>query len=293
MTRACERLVIDPRRRRRAILCAIRAARERLTLSIFRCDGGVVLRALAAAAERGVQVRVLMTARARAAGKNLDALHGRLAGRGIDVRRFAGGMKYHAKYLVADGRLALVTTANLTARCFDRTCDFSLVTRDQAVVTGLSELFDADWAGRAVRFTGAQRERLIVGPDQEPRERFATLMREARQRIRIVDAKLTDPRIVELLDERQRAGVTVERARRRHLRPLRRHGKLLIVDGGAAVLGSLALSARALDGRRELAVVVRDPRLLAGLDAFWRTHVAPRPSDAGAGLAAPLMEMAP
>ena len=292
MTRACERLVIDPRLRRRAILSAIRAARVRLTLSIFRCDDAVVLQALAAAADRGVHVRVLMTARARAAGKNLDALHARLAGHGIDVRRFAGGMKYHAKYLVADGRLALVTTANLTARCFDRTCDFSLVTRDPAVVSGLNELFDADWAGRAVKFTDAQRERLIVGPDQEPRERFATLVREARQRIRIVDAKLTDPRIVELLDERHRAGIAVERARRRQLRPLRRHGKLLIIDGGAAVLGSLALSARALDSRRELAVVMRDPQLLAGLDAFWRTHVAPRPSDAGAALVAPPMELA-
>ena len=77
-----------------------------------------------------------MTARARAAGKELDALQAWLSGRGIDVRRYAGGMKYHAKYLVADGRLALVTTANLTARCFDRTCDFTLVTRDPAVVVG-------------------------------------------------------------------------------------------------------------------------------------------------------------
>jgi cardiolipin synthase len=274
--RACERLVIVPRLRRRTIVAAIRAARARLVLSIFRCDDRAVLRALADAARRGVQTSVLMTARARAAGKDLDALHAWLIASGIEVRRFAGGMKYHAKYLVADTRLALVTTSSYTARCFERTCDFTLVTRDPTVVSGLRKLFDADWNGRPVTFTDAQRARLIVGPEHEPRHRFAALVCEARHRVRILDAKLADPHIVGLLEDRQRAGVIVERARRRHVRPLRRHGKLLTVDGVAAAIGTLALAVGALERRRELAVVTRDPQLLAALDGFWRTHVSGR-----------------
>jgi cardiolipin synthase A/B len=285
----CERLVIVPRLRRRTIVGAIRAARVRLVLSIFRCDDRAVLQALADAARRGVHTSVLMTARARAAGKDLDTVQAWLAASGIEVRRFAGGMKYHAKYLVADARLALVTTSSYTARCFDRTCDFTLVTRDPAVVSGLSELFDADWNGRPVRLTEAQRARLIVGPEHEPRHRFGALLCEARRRVRILDAKLADPHIVGLLEDRQRMGVFVERARRRHMRPLRRHGKLLIVDDAVAVIGSLALSTGALERRRELAVVTRDPRLVAELDAFWRTHVSTRDAEAGTkGLAAGL-----
>ena len=274
---ARERLVIAPRLRRRTIVAAIRAARERLVLSIFRCDDRVVLQALAAAAARGVHVRVLMTARARAADHDLAALEAWLDDRGIDVRRYDGGMKYHAKYLVADAQAALVTTLNLTRRCFTRTCDFMLVTGDAAVLSGLIELFEADWQRRPVRFTAAQRERLIVGPNHQPRERLAALVHEARARVRILDAKLADPRIVALLDDREAAGIAVEHARRRDVRPLRRHGKLLIIDNHVAVIGSLALSAHALDRRRELAVVTRDPRLVAELDAFWRTHVARRP----------------
>jgi cardiolipin synthase len=277
---ACERLVIAPRLRRRTIVGAIRAARARLVLSMFRCDDRAVLQALADAARRGVHTSVLMTARARAAGKDLDAVHAWLAASGIEVRRFTGGMKYHAKYLVADARLALVTTSSYTARCFNRTCDFTLVTRDLAVVSGLSELFEADWHGRPVRFTDAQRARLIVGPEHEPRHRFAALVCEARHRVRILDAKLADPHIVGLLADRQQAGVIVERARRRHVRPLRRHGKLLIVDDAVAVIGSLALSARALERRRELAIVTRDSRLVAHLDGFWRTHVSGRDAEA-------------
>jgi len=291
--RACERLVIAPRLRRRTIVGAIRAARARLVLSVFRCDDRAVLQALADAARRGVHTSVLMTARARAAGTDLDALHAWFAASGIEVRRFAGGMKYHAKYLVADTRLALVTTASYTTRCFNRTCDFTLVTRDPSVVSGLRELFDADWNGRPVTFTEAQRARLIVGPEHEPRHRFAALVCEARHRVRILDAKLADPQIVGLLDNRRRAGVIVERARRRHVRPLRRHGKLLIVDGTTAAIGSLALSVGGLERRRELAVVTRDPRLVADLDAFWRTHVSGRDAEAYASALALGRELAP
>jgi cardiolipin synthase A/B len=271
-----ERLVIDSRLRRRTILAAIRAARQQLLLSIFRSDDRAVWQALASAARRGVRVRVLMTPHARAAGTALDDLQARLASHGIDVRRYAGGMKYHAKYLVADEHLAVVTTANLTGHCFEHTCDFTLVTCDADVVAGLGELFAADWDARPVRLTAAQRARLIVGPDHAPRDRFAAIVSAARRRIRILDSKLADPRILELLESRRHAGVAVERARRRDVRPLRRHGKLLLVDGGVAVLGSCALSTRALEHRRELAVITRDPRLVAQLDRFWRIHVAHR-----------------
>jgi phosphatidylserine/phosphatidylglycerophosphate/cardiolipin synthase-like enzyme len=233
-----------------------------------------VLHALANAAARGVQVRVLLTPRARAGARDLDALHTWLTNHGVEVRRFASGMKYHAKYLVADERLALVTTLNLTARCFERTCDFTLITRDPAIVSGLIELFAADTEGRAVRLTAEQRERLIVGPDQQPRERFASLVRAARRSVRILDAKLADPHLVALLEERARRGITVDRARRRDVRPLRRHGKLLIVDSDTAVIGSLAMSTRGFEQRRELAIVTRNPALVTELDAFWHAHVS-------------------
>ena len=233
-----------------------------------------------------------MTAHARAAGRDLDALHAWLARHGVEVRRHGGGMKYHAKYLVADEQLAVVTTFNCTARCFTRTCDFTLVSRDAAVVSGTERAL-CRGLGPAVRLlhdcaAGALDRRT----DHGPRERFAALVREAARRVRLLDAKLSDPEIVALLDERQRSGIRVETARRRDVRPLRRHGKLLIVDDTVAVLGSLALSARALDERRELAIVIREPRLVAELDAFWRTHVLPYRHVAPAAATAEPLELA-
>ena len=82
------------------------------------------------------------------------------------------------------------------AKCFARTCDFVLVTRDPAVVSGLTALFAADWADQPAMLTDAQRERLIVGPDGDPRARVRGLLHDARQRIRLLDTKLTDPAIL-------------------------------------------------------------------------------------------------
>jgi len=287
-----EYLVIEPARRRRAVLGVIRFARRRLVLSIFRCDDAPVLQALAGASARGVAVSAIVTARARAATRDLDRVCDWLTARGIEVRRSGAPAKYHAKYVVADERVGLVTSLNYTAKCFTRTCDFLLITRDPAVVSGLTALFDADWAGQPASLTVAQRERLIVGPDGDPRARVQGLLHDARQQIRLLDTKLTDPAIRRALDDRRDAGVEVEIARRRTLRPLRAHGKLLLIDDRAALVGSLALSPTSLDRRRELAIVLRDPRLVAALGAFWHSHCDPAHTSTGLGTPAPAAELA-
>ena len=51
---------------------------------------------------------------------------------GVTVHRFKPSSKYHAKYMVADGKAAIVATQNLTRKCFNRTRDFLLVTQDAA-----------------------------------------------------------------------------------------------------------------------------------------------------------------
>ena len=269
---ALDRLVIEPGQRRRAVVGLIRSAQRHLVLSIFRCNDKAVLTALAAAVDRGVQVRSIMTNHPNASAADLDRLSKWLREHGIAVRRHTSSMKYHAKYIVADDATALVTSLNLTARCFERTCDFLLFTKDAEVVAGLNAVFATDWAGDAAALAPAQLERLIVGPDYAPRDRFAALLLSARRRIRLLDARLTDPFMRQLLESRRRAGVTVEIKRRKELRPLDSHGRLLVVDDTIAVIGSFALSTAAFERRRELAVVSREPAVLRALDAFWREH---------------------
>src|ERR1700682_3003567 len=98
-----ERLILEPGERREAVLQLIRGARERLVLSVFRCDDFKILDALAGAVRRGVRVRALLTQRAKNWDKRLQELEVFLDSMGAEVYRYAGAHnKYHAKYIVAD-----------------------------------------------------------------------------------------------------------------------------------------------------------------------------------------------
>ena len=144
-----ERLVLNPAERKAALLNVIGAARRRLVLSLFRCDDFSILDALAAALERGCEVEAILTKRAKGGKKRLKKLWGALEEMGAVVTRYADPVvKYHAKYLVADGTTAVITTLNPTRKCFTRTWDAVLITEDPSVVKGLLTLFRADSAGK-------------------------------------------------------------------------------------------------------------------------------------------------
>src|SRR5215468_9883337 len=55
---------------------------------------------------------------------------------------------------------------------------------------------------------------------------------------------------------------------------LRSHGKMMLVDGEQAIVGSLALTALSLDFRREVALLVDEPSAVAELDQLFRSIAA-------------------
>jgi phosphatidylserine/phosphatidylglycerophosphate/cardiolipin synthase-like enzyme len=266
MAACTDRIAITPAERRRAVLEIIAAARSRLILSLFRCDDFDVLDALVAALSRGVTIDVLMTDRAKGGRKRLDQISMVLADSGATLHCYGDPVvKYHAKYIAADGRLALIGSANWTRKCLGETCDFVLTTSDGEVAKALECLFASDCTGGPAP-AGAGHDRLIVGPEQA-RDRLAALLRSARRRIDIVDPKLTDPGMRSLLAEQRAAGVRVM-CHGRDVGGLVAHGKLIVVDGCVAVIGSLSLCAIHLSFRRELAVITEDADVLRSLNAF-------------------------
>ena len=264
-----EQLILDPAARKPALLDLIGSARRRLVLSLFRCDDLTVLDALASALERGVEVEAVLTKRAKGGKKRLKKLWGALEEMGAVVTRYADPVvKYHAKYLVADNTTAMITTLNPTRKCFTRTWDAILITRDPAVVKGLVTLARADAAGRPLPRRPLSR-RLIVGPERS-REEIRGLIAGAKHSIRILDHKLSDPDLVALLRERRQDGVTVSVVGKHPIRGFAPHGKMMIIDESRAILGSTALSTLSLDFRREVSVVVHDPALVKHLNMSYQ-----------------------
>jgi phosphatidylserine/phosphatidylglycerophosphate/cardiolipin synthase-like enzyme len=258
-----DRLVWAPEGRKAAVLDVIRRASSRLRLSLFRCSDADIFEALAQATARGVAVEVLMTSRAKGGKPKLEILWRRLEATGARVHPYCDPVvKYHAKYLVADDGPALVASLNFTPKCFERTCDALVVTHDPDVVQSLQRMLDADCRGMALPEDTSPR--LIVGPERARRQ-LTELIGNARSSIRLIDAKLSDPDLVALLNARRAEGLSVEVFGAKQIAGLKSHGKIMLIDERTAVVGSLALAALSLDFRREVAIRVEEPSAVAAV----------------------------
>jgi phosphatidylserine/phosphatidylglycerophosphate/cardiolipin synthase-like enzyme len=266
-----DRVVTAVDDRKSVIVDVIRNARETIVLSLFRCNDTDIFDELTRATKRGVKVEALMTSRAKGGKKKLRKLWDALEAAGVSVQPYTEPVvKYHAKYLVADDGPALVTSLNFTKKCFAKTCDAVVVTHDPAVIHGLRTLIAVDRA-RAPLPDSIPR-RLLIGPERA-RLQFTELFQQAKSSIRLIDAKLSDPDLVTLLNARRDAGVTVHAYTSKQLGALKSHGKIILIDDRLAVIGSLALAAISLGFRREVAIMVEDRdavadvvRLFASLD---------------------------
>jgi phosphatidylserine/phosphatidylglycerophosphate/cardiolipin synthase-like enzyme len=264
-----DRLIVSIEQRREAVLDVIRQARQRITLSLFRCTDDQVFAELTAAVRRGVAVEVLVTSRAKGGKKKLAKLWSTLERTGAAVKPYTDPVvKYHAKYLVADDGPAIVASLNFTKKCFKKTCDALVVTYDRAVVADLRRLWTADCAREPV--PADLTERLINGPERARRQ-FTALIHGARTSIRLIDAKLSDPDLVSLLNEKRANGMDVQVFSAKQLGDLKSHGKIMLIDDRTVVVGSLALAALSLDFRREVAIVVTEPSAVAEAVELFRT----------------------
>jgi phosphatidylserine/phosphatidylglycerophosphate/cardiolipin synthase-like enzyme len=256
-----DRVVIAPPERRQAVLDVIDQARESIILSLFRCNDGKVLEALARAVARGVTVDVLMTQRAKGGTKKRYKLWAAVEATGASVHPYSDAVvKYHAKYLVADDGPSIVASLNFTKQCFKRTIDAIVVTHDPAVASGLRMLMEADRDNH--QLPPNLPARLVIGPERA-RRKYRAIIQGAQRRVLILDRKAGDPALFSLLKARREAGIEITLFDQKELGGLRSHGKIMLVDDAVAVIGGLSLNALGLDFRREVAIVVDEPDAVA------------------------------
>jgi cardiolipin synthase A/B len=268
-TEPTDRLVLAPEGRRKAILELLRSAEREIILSLFRCDDLTVVDELAAAVNRGVRVRVLITQRARGWKEKLKDLTLLLRSFGAEVRPYESPVtKYHAKYVVSDDCQALVMSLNFTRKCFESTCDFLVFTEQPAVVSGLKTLFENDYHSPSSPLPDLT-NRLIIGPNHA-RQRLMDILSEARNSIHIMDHRVTDPQFLALLAEKHRQGVPVQVLGNGTMGGVVWHGRMILVDEKTAIIGSIHLSPPSLDSRREVAIVVEDPNLVSELYDYFQ-----------------------
>lgn len=260
------------------IVTAIRSARKKIDVFIFRIDHREIERALAQAVLRGVTVRALIAHTNRGGEARLRKLEQRLLASGVLVSRTSNELvRYHAKYMIADSVLHLFGF-NFTKIDIDKSRSFAIATRDGRSVQEATRLFESDVLRQPYSPGGSN---LVISPDNA-RQTLAAFIRGARQELAIYDAKVQDPAMIKLLKERAAKGVTVrvlgnvegkEGGIDARAPAMRMHVRAIIRDGTRAFVGSQSLRKEELDERREVGLIITNPtvarKLLQIFEADW------------------------
>ena len=266
------KLLVQPDDGLRLLVKAISNAARNIEIVIFRFNQREIERALANAVTRGVSVHALIAHTNRAGEENLRKLELRLLAAGVSVARTANDLeRYHDKLMLVDRRELYILAFNWTYADIERSRSFGVITRRPALVQEAARLFEAD-ARRHPYHPGPGN--LVVSP-VNARKLLSGFIKGTRKRLIIYDPKVSDPAMIGLLKERCRAGVDIKILGRltreipgvavRKLAPMRLHTRTMVSDGNLVFVGSQSLRALELDGRREVGVIFRDPKIAARL----------------------------
>ena len=132
-------LVVSPTNAREQLLALVRGARVSLDLYAEVLRDPQLLEALAAAVERGVRVRIIVSPSADFAAE-MEAL----AASGVEIR-LASSLYIHAKLIVADGERAFIGSQNLSATSLDQNRELGIIVDDPVNLSRLTRTFAIDF----------------------------------------------------------------------------------------------------------------------------------------------------
>ncbi len=278
-------LLIQPDDGIASLLAGIRSAKKSIEIAIFRFDRAEIEAGLKAAVARGVSVSALIAYTNRGGEINLRKLEMRLLEVGVAVSRTADDLvRYHDKLMIIDRRLLYVLSFNFTHLDIDHSRGFGIVTRKVRFVHEAVKLFEADTARKPYTPT---LDSFVVSP-ANARKLLATFIHKAKRQLLIYDPLIADSAMLRILSERTKAGVEIKVIGRvskrnpdlevRNLAGLRLHTRTIIRDRRQAFVGSQSLRRAELDSRREVGIIVREPKAVNGLvqtfEADWERKEA-------------------
>jgi cardiolipin synthase A/B len=274
------RLIVQPEDGVVPIVAGIRSAKNSIDMPIFRLDHIEVDKAIKSAVKRGVIVRTLIAHTNSGGEKGLRKLEQRLLATGATVSRTDDDLvRYHAKFMIIDGRVLYLMGFNYTHLDIDRSRSFAIVANNRRLVQEAIKLFEADFNRHPY---SAGLKQLLVSPENA-RAELANLLRDAKKQLLIYDVRITDNAMVRILKERAKAGVEIRMMGKLQKKDLdariekfpgKLHARAIIQDGKKAFIGSQSLRRLELDERREVGVIFTDPRVVKQLIAVFESDWA-------------------
>lgn len=272
-------LIVQPGDGIKPILKAIEGAKTTIDIVIFRFDLKPVEKAIEAAVSRSVNVRALIAHTNSGGEKRLRQLEMRMLQAGVTVTRTADDLaRYHGKLMIIDREELHVYGFNFTGLDV-KSRSLGVIARDRRVVQEALRLFESDVARQEFE---PDADGFVVSPENA-REQLATFIKRAKKSLVIWDPKLADPQMLRLLTQRAKMGVDIrvigkvaKRAPgtlRVQKSPTRLHVRAAVRDCSEAFVGSQSLRALELDGRREVGILTKDPKVVKAIadlfEADW------------------------
>jgi len=262
-------LLVQPESGVNPLISAIKKAKRQVDIIVFRADLKELQKALEGAVGRGVAVHALIAHTNRGGEKRLRKLEQALLAAGVTVSRTGDDLiRYHGKMMIVDQTTLFVLGFNFTDLDIFKSRSFGLVARHKGLVQEAGRLFAADTL-RQPYVPGL--ETFIVSPESS-RARLGAFLKGARSQLCIYDPKIADGMMLKLLQERAKAGVSVRVLGKvtsrgdgllaEKLPKLRLHVRAILRDDRQLFIGSQSLRPAELDRRREIGVVVRDPKVI-------------------------------
>jgi cardiolipin synthase A/B len=264
-------LIVQPAGGTKPILTAIERSKSTVDIVIFRFDLKSVEKALESAVKRGVAVRALIAHTNSGGDKRLRQLELRMLDAGVTVTRTADDLtRYHGKLMILDREELHVYGFNYTTLDV-KSRSLGVIVRDRRYVQEALRLFESDVLRQEFE---PSIDGFVVSPENA-REQLATFIKRARKTLVIWDPKLSDPQMIRLLTQRAKMGVDIrvigkvaKRAAgtlRVQKSPMRLHVRAAVRDGNEAFVGSQSLRALELDGRREVGLMTKDPKVVKAI----------------------------
>jgi phosphatidylserine/phosphatidylglycerophosphate/cardiolipin synthase-like enzyme len=286
---ASGRLIVEPDDGETPFRQAIASATSSVWVEMYLLTDTNIINALEEAANRGVDVRVLLEMHPLGGDptgpqRTFDTL----AAAGVHMKASNTLYRFtHEKAIIVDGATVYVMTCNLTKSALGGTSsatnrEYAIVDTNADEVREAQTIFQADWDRTQPRLTDPN---LLVSP-MNSRPKLEQLLQSAKSSLIVEEEEMYDADMEDQLIAAAKRGVAVQVVlpaptdpsaasdvprltqagiHVRYSQTLYMHAKMIVADGARAFVGSENFSGTSLDGNRELGIIVADPVALAQL----------------------------
>lgn len=288
-------VLVQPEAGEHTITDAIRAAKNSVWLEMYLLTDRNIIRALEDAANRSIDIRVMLEPHPFGGGSPLRTID-ELKAAGIKVQEASPAFPLtHEKGMIIDNKTAYIMTSNFTRSALGGSSavtnrEYDIIDTNPQDVQAVTAIFNDDWTRTPAQFTDPN---LVVSPINS-RNAFTALITSAHSTLLIEAEEMQDSTIAQAIASAAQHGIHVQvilpapsspsgdsnnqgislitqaGVQVREDTHLYMHAKIIIVDGKEAFVGSENISTQSLDQNRELGILISDQAVLNTLQQTFQ-----------------------